>query len=246
MSSSYHPSFDEQKQFWDWHWQHWQDRKTINEWKDKRHSAVVALLESLSLTRPRILDVGCGPGWYTDKFADFGDVTGVDISEDAIKMAKSRFPHIKFLAGNFYELSLPANSFDVVITQEVIDHVDDAAVFIERVAKVLKPGGHLIVACANKFVVDRLRKGNFPKQPRQHIARHFEMKTLTSLLDRHFRMIELKTIIPMGELGILRIINSYKLNRLVGALISDERLTSIKENAGFGYQIIALAQKKHA
>lgn len=243
MSTSYHPSFNEQKQFWDWHWQNWQQRKTINDWKEKRHEAVLASLTSLSLDRPRILDVGCGPGWYTERFARFGDVTGIDLSEEAIQMAKARFPHINFLAGNLYEIALPAKSFDVVISQEVIDHVDDAAIFVDRVAGVIRRGGYLIVSCANKFVMDRMRSGDFPVQPPQHIARHLDRQKLRQLLRGHFRLIENKTIIPIGNRGILRIVNSPKLNSLLGNLISTDSLTALKERAGFGYQIIAVAQK---
>src|SRR5262249_4155428 len=98
MSVSQQPTIDTQKKFWEWHWQHWHDRKTINEWKDKRHERIIHYVSSLRLTRPRILDVGCGPGWYTNQLCQFGSVMGIDLSEEAIGMAKAAFPHIAFAA----------------------------------------------------------------------------------------------------------------------------------------------------
>src|SRR5437870_9740293 len=131
MSASIQPTIDQQKGFWNWHWQNWDKRKTVNEWKQKRHEAVLTCLASLGNDKLRILDVGCGPGWYTDKVARFGQVTGMDLSEEAIAMARSRFPHITFIAGNIYEYPLPAGHFDAVVSQEVIDHVEDSVLFMD-------------------------------------------------------------------------------------------------------------------
>ena len=61
------PTIDKQKEFWNWHWAHWEERRTINEWKQTRHEMILRFLEYLSLDRPRILDLGCGPvGTPTD------------------------------------------------------------------------------------------------------------------------------------------------------------------------------------
>ena len=244
MPTSYQPTVDDQKRFWDWHWQHWQERKTINSWKDKRHEMVLGFLRSLALNHPRILDVGCGPGWYTERLANFGETTGIDLSEEAISMAKSRFPHITFVVGNLYEMLLPSEHFDVVVSQEVIDHVDDQVTFLQRAAHVLKPGGYLILSCANKFVIDRLGEGEFPAQPAAHISRYLDAKGWKRLLRPYFHILQLTTILPIGHRGILRLINSYKLNSMLGFVIPARYLEAMKERAGFGYTLIVLVQKK--
>jgi len=233
----------EQKRFWDWHWQHWHDRRTVNEWKQRRHEKVLSFVKSVAVDHPLILDVGCGPGWYTDKLAAFGRVTGIDLSEEAISMARTRFPHISFVAGNIYEHLFPAGHFGIVVSQEVIDHVEDSVSFVDRVADVLRPGGYVILSCTNKFVVDRLNEREFPAQPSAHIGRYFNTKTLKPVLNRRFRILKMETIIPMGHGGILRIVNSSKLNGLLAAATSRRFLEQLKERAGFGYQIIVLAQK---
>jgi len=242
MSASTQPTIAEQKEFWNWHWQHWQDRKTVNEWKQTRHERVLAFLASLSLHQPAILDVGCGPGWYTDTLRRFGPVTGIDLSEEAITIAKSRFPEIHFIAGNFYELALQ-NQFDLVVSQEVIDHVEDQPKFVQRAAQVLKPGGHLILSATNKFVMDRVGD-SFPEQPPQHISRYMDRRTLKRMLQPYFSWIRSETIIPLGHEGILRAVNSPKVNRLIGTFIPTRRLDRVKEIAGLGYQIIVVAKLK--
>ncbi len=239
-----HPTVDDQKQFWDWHWQHWKERRTINEWKDKRHEVVLTFLSLLSLDHPRILDLGCGPGWYTEKLAHFGPTTGIDLSEEAIQMAQARFPHIKFISGNLYDLPLPAEHYDVVVSQEVFDHVEDQVEFVRRAAYVLKPKGYLILSCANKFVMDRLQEGEFPAQPNTHIAQYLNIKRLKGLIQPYFRVLRIKSILPIGHRGILKLINSYKVNKILGHLISSRYLDSLKERACLGYQLILLAQKK--
>jgi 2-polyprenyl-3-methyl-5-hydroxy-6-metoxy-1,4-benzoquinol methylase len=244
MSTARRPAIDDQKRFWDWHWQHWQERRTVNAWKDKRHATILAFLRSLRLDQPMILDLGCGPGWYTEKLAQFGPTTGVDLSEEAISMAKSRFPHITFVAANLYELQLPAARFDVVVSQEVFDHVEDQRAFVGRVATLLKSRGYLILSCTNKFVMDRLREGEFPPQPAAHIAQYLNARELKRLLRTHFRVIRITSVLPMGSRGILRLINSYKLNTLLRYLLPPTQLDALKERGGFGYQLIVLAQKR--
>ncbi len=244
MAAPQIPSLDEQRRFWDWHWCQWQGRKTINEWKQKRHETILAFLQFLQLDRPRILDLGCGPGWYTDRLSHLGPTTGIDLSEEAIAMARSRFPNITFVCGNLYDFPFPESHFDVLACQEVFDHVEDQPALLRRATQLLKPGGHFILSCTNKFVLDRLTEGErFPTQPAEHIAKYLTPRTVYHLLSAYFRVLRMATIIPMGHGGILRLTNSHKLNSLLQIIISPVALTTLKERAGLGYQIIVLAQK---
>jgi 2-polyprenyl-3-methyl-5-hydroxy-6-metoxy-1,4-benzoquinol methylase len=244
VSSSDRPSLREQRRFWDWHWEHWQERRTINDWKDKRHDTILTVLSSLRLDRPKLLDLGCGPGWYTEKLARFGEVTAIDLSDEAINIARSRYPGITFTAGNFYQLPIPLEHFDVVVSQEVIDHVEDQVAFLDRAACVLKPDGYLVLSCANQFVMDRLAEGELPPQLPGHISRWRSVREWKRLLARRFEVLWIRSILPIvGRHGILRFTNSHTVNTAVGALIGRERVTALKEWAGLGYTLIVLARK---
>jgi len=234
------PNIDQQKAFWDSHWGLWRERNTINEWKNRRHEAILALVKKLSLDGAKILDVGCGPGHYTKKLSNFGKVTGLDLSEEAIKVAKSKYSRIQFIAGNLYDYPFPADAFDIVVAQEVFDHVEDQTAFLNRVERLLKPQGYLILSCTNRFVLVR---GGFPDLGPDHIKKYLTKKELRDLLRRNFRVLQIHSLIPLGRQGILRLINSHKLNSALSRLIPHRTLETWKEWAGYGYQLIALGQK---
>ena len=238
------PSMEAQRRFWDWHWGHWKERKIINEWTLKRGDEILKIVQSLALNQPEILDFGCGKGWFTEQLASVGNATGIDLSEEAIAMAKLRSPQITFIAGNVYDFPLQPEHYDIVVSQEVLTHVEDQAGYLNRADRVLKTGGYLIIACANKFVMDRLGDVGWNVQPPDHISWYPHMKDLKRLLQPKFKILHSTTILPVGQGGILRFINSYKLNRTLSWLIPPRYIDALKERAGFGYQLMVLAQKR--
>lgn len=244
MTPSSSPPIETQQEFWNQHWQNAKARRVVNDWSLARFHKIVEYLQSLALRLPTILDLGCGPGWYTERLAAFGHITGVDLSEQAIAMAKARAPHIEFLAGNIYRVPLPADHFDVVVSQEVLAHVDDQPRYIDRAADVLKPGGYLILSTDNKFVMERLGDVGWVPLPPEHIDAFLDIPGLKRLLRTRFRILRMTTVLPMGHSGILRLVNSPKLNRLLELVFSRRTLTALKERAGFGLTTIVLAQKR--
>ncbi len=238
------PTISAQRRFWDSHWQLWQERKVINAWALRRFAVIRELVVSLPFTRPTILDLGCGPGFYTEQLGQLGEVTGIDLSEHAIAAARARVPHVRFLAGDVYELPLTARHFDIVVSQEVISHVQDQAGYVERAAYALKPGGYLILSTDNKFVMDRLGSLPWPKFPPEHIETFLDRRGLQALLAPTFDIVRMTTVIPVGNGGILRLVNSTKLNLALSRVLSLHRLEAFKERAGLGLSIIALARKR--
>ena len=178
------PTLAEQKRYWDSKWE--RERATFpNEWALRRGEIVLGLVRSLGLHRPKIVDLGCGTGWFTEKLADLGEVTGVDLSGEAVAIARQRLPGLTFLAGNAFEMPLPAGAFDVIVSQHVIAHVENQHAFVDRVADLLKPDGYVIVTTANKFVMDRL---DWDPQPREHIEQWLTMRGVKRLLQSFARL----------------------------------------------------------
>lgn len=238
------PSIEDQRQFWDWHWQNSEQRKVLNDWTERRAKEILGLVQGLALDRPQILDLGCGHGWFTERLVPFGEAHGIDLSPEAIAAAQARRPDISYLAGNIYDAPLPKNYFDIVISQEVIAHVENQPKYVQRAAEVLKPGGYFIITTGNKYVMDRLGDVGWNVQPPQHIAHQLSRRQLKIMMTPYFHVLKAFTIIPHGKLGILRLVNSFRLNSIAGRILSQERLNAWKERAGFGWQMIYLAQKK--
>jgi polysaccharide pyruvyl transferase WcaK-like protein len=115
----------------------------------------------------------------------------------------------------------------VVVSQEVLAHVDDQRKYLQVAANVLRPGGYLIVTTANKFVMDRLGP-MWDSWPPEHIENFVDMKGLKQLLAPRFRVLRTTTVIPIGGGGILRLVNSNKLNKALSLLIPDRYLETRK------------------
>lgn len=91
----------------------------------------------------RILDAGCGMGWYTDflsKYNPDGEVYGVDIAEMAIKKGLE-FGNGHLLIGDIADLPFPDETFDYIACEEVIHHTPEPEQTLKHLATKLKPRG---------------------------------------------------------------------------------------------------------
>src|SRR5579862_1768054 len=98
----------------------------------------------------RVCDAGCGYGATARILAgELGaEVTGITLSPAQFRFASrtaSASPNPSYLLGDWLENSLPAASFDSVIAVESSEHMPDKPAFFAQAARVLKPGGRLVV-----------------------------------------------------------------------------------------------------
>ena len=97
----------------------------------------------------RVLDVGSGPGMLAAEMAaevaPDGRVVGVDPSESMLALARGRTDAAEFVAGDALELPVPDASFDVVVSTQVLEYVEDVAGALAEARRVLRPGGRLLV-----------------------------------------------------------------------------------------------------
>jgi SAM-dependent methyltransferase len=233
---------DTQRKFWNsWDTQHLQET-TIGREGQRRGQVVMGLLRSLSLKRPRILEVGCGNGWLAQQLVAIGPLTGVDIADAAIEEARRGVPGAQFHAGDVRDLNLPSGSFDVIVTLETFSHVPDQRQFIEVLASLLSDRGHLILTTQNRSVYMR---NSHIRPPAEGQLRHWvTRRELHALLSPYFVCLRSFTIEPSGDCGILRIVNSHKLNAALSRLVSKAVITRMKEYSGFGQTLVAVAQKR--
>ena len=76
-----------------------------------RRRAILGFVEHLKLKNPQILELGCGLGYLANQLSCIGNVTGIDLSDKAIELAKTRYPHVSFFAGDFLEMAIEKNKF---------------------------------------------------------------------------------------------------------------------------------------
>ncbi|XP_046857214.1 LOW QUALITY PROTEIN: ubiquinone biosynthesis O-methyltransferase-like [Xenia sp. Carnegie-2017] len=113
-------------------------------------------LGSKPLESKTILDIGCGGGILSEPLARLGaKVTGIDASEEVIKVARNHAKHDPEVKENVnYECTsvedLVDQSFDVVVASEVIEHVADQVMFVKKCSQLTKLGGALIITTINR------------------------------------------------------------------------------------------------
>lgn len=101
--------------------------------------------------RGRLLDVGCGNGYFTQWLARKGwQVWGLDHSFLNIQRAHREFPSLHWVVGSALALPFPRASFDVVVCSEVLEHLPDDQAAIDEIARILKPGGRLILTTPHR------------------------------------------------------------------------------------------------
>ncbi len=94
-----------------------------------------------------VLDLGCGLGDFAGELAAHGGlVTGCDVAETALALARGRHPGIEFVLTGAEELPFADESFDVVWAGEVLEHVQDLLGLLGEVRRVLRPGGRLLLS----------------------------------------------------------------------------------------------------
>lgn len=94
----------------------------------------------------RLLDIGCGTGHWTDFFINKGyRVTGVDSSEEMLKMARRKNLDAEFILGNSGDLQIADESYSLITTITMLEFVENQEVSIQEMYRVLKKGGWLIV-----------------------------------------------------------------------------------------------------
>ncbi|MDB5185588.1 MAG: Two-component response regulator [Candidatus Saccharibacteria bacterium] len=133
---------------------------TFNEFNEKRYSVEMPvdgvdkpridfILSNIPDSKLKVLDLGCWDGSYASRYKKkTNKVYGVESSVTAAKQAEKK--GIEVSQGDFMEITpFPKEKFDIVIAGEIIEHVFDTDLFIQKIADQLKDGGTLVITTPN-------------------------------------------------------------------------------------------------
>ncbi len=101
------------------------------------------------LTGKLLLDDGCGTGWFSKAAVERGArVTSLDVGEKLLLEVKKKCSS-ECVVGDALELSFADNTFDIIVSSEMIEHTVKPSQATSEMFRVLKPGGILALTCPN-------------------------------------------------------------------------------------------------
>jgi len=149
-------------------------------WDGQRRRLEMILDAAGKRTDGKALVDGCGVGMYLHHMSEpFARVVGLDIEYERLKDAQVLEKNV--LNGVGEHLPFPENTFDLVLSHEVLEHVQDDQATINEIVRVLSPGGRLILFCPNR---------GYPFETHGHYWRgryHFGNTPLINYLPRAWR-----------------------------------------------------------
>jgi SAM-dependent methyltransferase len=114
-------------------------------WYRGRRRVVERAIARLGLpASARILDAGCGSGRNMLDLARHGTVTGVELADASVAAARARDVG-SIVQGSITEMPFPADSFELAVCLDVIEHLEDDHAALRELRRVLAPGGALLV-----------------------------------------------------------------------------------------------------
>jgi 2-polyprenyl-3-methyl-5-hydroxy-6-metoxy-1,4-benzoquinol methylase len=210
----------------------------------ERTTSILDAILSTRLEGPRIVDLGCGPGCLTNILATFGPTVGVDFSPTAISDARTRYPTVDYESADIFKWNYQRGAFDIVVSQEVLEHVEDQPRYVEIAHDLLRDGGYLILTTPNAetmmAMTERQRK-EWTDQPLENWVTRSELRTL---LRRRFKILRITTIIHgMGARRSYRVANSPKVQALMSGVGLGESFRRLRGRFGYGLHLVAVARK---
>jgi SAM-dependent methyltransferase len=121
--------------------------------QERRLAMMVAAAPRLTQPPPaRVLENGCGLGAYIGPLRRYTPaVHGLEYEFDRAAEAGRRHPPSLVVCAAGERLPYPAASFDVIVSNEVIEHVQDDRAAVAEMVRALRPGGRLLLFCPNRW-----------------------------------------------------------------------------------------------
>lgn len=148
-----------------------------------------------------VLEIGCGAGRGMELLAaNCNKYTGIDKNDKLLALHKQAYPNFNFIAKNIPPMSfLEDDTYDIVISFQVIEHINNDALFLKEISRVLKPGGVAIITTPNRSM-------SLTRNP-WHV-REYEAAELTKLAQNYFSDVKVN-----GVLGSKPVMDYYWENK---------------------------------
>ena len=164
---------------------------------EKRRMNIVKKLIYQSHSSRAALDISCGIGVYSHILARKGfRVFGIDVDKNMLNVARKNFgKEATFIRMDATNLALRANSFDIILALEIIEHVESPTNLLNEIHRVSKKGSRIIISTPNRYSLEGMKgrihelikgeKWNAWDPSHRSI---FSIKEIISQVQRYFRI----------------------------------------------------------
>ena len=159
----------------------------------KNLKGTVAPLEGIN----KVIDIGCGEGFVINSL-NFPGIVGVDISKNALKIAKERNQNCNLCAGSIFDLSFKKESFDLVIATEVLEHLDKPEIALGEIKRISRKYCLFSVPNEPYFrTMNFIRGKNLSRfgNDIEHLQ-NWSSKEFVNLIEDYFDVMEVKKPFP--------------------------------------------------
>jgi SAM-dependent methyltransferase len=120
-------------------------------WRSGQERRLQMIHHWAKLDQARVLDAGAGNGMYASQIARrfHAEVAMFDIELERIREAQPEIPHAVVAVAE--HTPYPSDYFDTIISNEVIEHVQDDRLAVLEMIRILKPGGRAVIFCPNRW-----------------------------------------------------------------------------------------------
>ncbi len=201
--------------------------------------------------RLNILSVGSSSGAEIEYLSKYGNVTGLDLDEDAVKFCSNK--GLNILREDITKSSLLSESFDIVFAMDILEHVPDHEKALREIYRIVKKGGYLIITVpAGRFLWSKHdEQGAYP-----HKRRYRKRDLLNLLKTQNIKILKLsfynffffpliflyRKVLRTFSLEQLKIPNKY-INQICRFIFTSERYFLNKFNFPLGVSLIAICRK---
>lgn len=237
----------QQKDFYD---RYWQGLQPLSSYKVMRAKWIMDVLLQLrkqfAKQEVRLLDLGCGDGRLVPLWQSLtgADAHGLDLSPAAMDAAQKSYPGIHYIQGDATKTTYQDSYFDLVICQEVLEHIEQQTLLVDECARVLQSGGYLILTTPNKYYFDHRAGGNYSTQPIENII---DKKTLLQLLSPQFEVLSYQTLVyAKGDTGIYKVFTNRYLLAVLRRVGVETAWKSYLLKKGYGLHMAVVCRRKGA
>lgn len=179
-----------------------------------------SLLKKIIHNSKRIVDLGCGDGNFITSVMNIDNkkiLSGVDISPRRIEYLKNKFPEKRFVCADVCETGLKSNYFDFVISEQVIEHVEDDNKMVKEIDRISKNGAFIYVTSVIKkpwAIYKYINNRKFVLDP-THEREYNSKEEFLKLFDKKFKLINVNVYpVKRKKIVTFRIPGYYTIHGL--------------------------------